>query len=97
MSKSTRSEQPHVRQVFGFAVTATFAAELAAILLIIGSLVSFFVSHSGLLQVLSMDIRVFLLLVATGVAFLILIVFASIFVKWNDKLREKILRQESTS
>lgn len=33
----------------------------------------------------------FLLLVATGIAFLILIVFAGLFIKWNDKLREKIL------
>lgn len=69
----------------------TFAAELAAILLIIGSLVSYIVAHSGLLQALSMDIQLFLLLVATGIAFLILIVFAGIFIRWDDKLREKIL------
>ena len=76
MSKSTRSEEPLVKRVFGFAVTATFAAELAALLLIIGSLASFLVSNSGLLQAISIDIQLFLLLIATGIAFLILIVFA---------------------
>jgi hypothetical protein len=69
----------------------TFAAELAAMLLIIGSLVSYVVSHSGLLQALSMDIQLFLLLIATGISFLILIVFAGLFIRWDDKLREKIL------
>ncbi len=91
MSKSTRSEEPHVKRVFGFAVTATFGAELAAILLIIGSLASFLVSNSGLLQVISTDIQLFLLLIATGIAFLIIIVFAGLFIKWDDKLKEKIL------
>lgn len=91
MSKSTRSEEPLVKRVFGFAVTATFAAELAALLLIIGSLASFLVSNSGLLQAISIDIQLFLLLIATGIAFLILIVFAGLFIKWDDKLKEKIL------
>jgi MFS family permease len=91
LGKSTRSEEPHVKRVFGFAVTATFAAELAALLLIIGSIASFVVSHSGLLQALSMDIQLFLLLIATGIAFLILILFAGLFIKWDDKLKDKIL------
>jgi hypothetical protein len=69
----------------------TFAAELAAILLIIGSLVSYIVGHSGLLQALTMDIQLFLLLIATGISFLILIVFAGLFIRLDDTLRDKIL------
>jgi hypothetical protein len=78
-------------RVFGFAVTWTFAAELAAILLIIGSLVSFLVSVSGLLTVITFDIQLFLLLIATGIAFLIIIVFVGILIRWDDKLKTKIL------
>jgi hypothetical protein len=77
--------------VFSFAVTATFALELLSILIVIGALVAFAVSNSGLLQVITLDVQVLLLLIASGIAFLILIIFAGFFIRGNDKIQEKIL------
>lgn len=91
MNKSDRSEEPYVRRVFGFAVTMTFGLELVSILMIIGSIVSFVVSESGVLQILSLDIQLLLLLIGSGIAFLVIIVFAGLFIRGNEALQEKIL------
>lgn len=86
-----KREGPRLSRVFSFAVTATFALELLAILIIIGALVAFTVSNSGLLQVITIDIQILLLLVASGIGFLILIVFVGFFIRGNERLQEKIL------
>jgi hypothetical protein len=91
LSKSERSKEPYVRRVFGFAVSMTFGLELVSILMIIGSLVTFAISSSGILHVLTFDIQFLLLLIASGITFLIIIVFAGVFIRGNDALQEKIL------
>jgi hypothetical protein len=91
LGKSSRSEEPRLSRVFEFAVSVTFGAELVSILVIIGSLVSFFIARSGLLEVISFDIQLFLLLIATGIGFLILIVFAGLFIRMNEGLKTRIL------
>jgi len=91
LGKPDRSEEPYVRRVFGFAVTVTFGLELVSTLMIVGSIVSFLVSESGVLQILSLEIQLLLLLVASGIAFLVIIVFAGFFIRENESLQEKIL------
>jgi MFS family permease len=82
---------PRLNRVFSFAVTATFALELFSVLIVIGSVTAFIVSNSGLLHVLTLDVQVLLFLIASGIAFLILIIFAGFFIKGNERLQEKIL------
>nr|MDO8134810.1 hypothetical protein [Candidatus Njordarchaeum guaymaensis] len=89
--KVSHPEEPYVKRVFGFAVTATFGLELISILVIIGSLVTFLISISGLLQILSFDVQLLLLLIASGVAFLIIIIFAGFFIRENEVIQDKIL------
>jgi len=89
--RASRPQEPYVKRVFGFAVTATFGLELISILIIIGSLVTFLISISGLLQVLSFDVQLLLLLIASGVAFLVIIIFAGFFIRENEVLQDKIL------
>lgn len=93
MSQDQKKERqgPRVNRVFSFAVTATFALELLSVLIVIGAIFAFVVSNSGVLQVISLDVQVLLLLIASGIAFLILIVFAGFFIRGNDKIQEKIL------
>jgi hypothetical protein len=91
LSKPNRSEEPYVRRVFGFAVSLTFGLELASILMIIGSIVSFVVSSSGLLHILTLDIQLLLFLIASGISFLVIIVFAGVFIRGNEALQQKIL------
>jgi len=91
LGKSARSEEPYVKRVFGFAVTMTFGLELVALLMIVGAVASFAVSASGLLQSISFDVQLLLLLVASGIAFLVIIVFAGVFIRSNEALQRKIL------
>jgi hypothetical protein len=69
----------------------TFGLELVSILMIIGSVVSLVISESGVLQAISFDVQLLLLLIASGFAFLIIIVFAGVFIRGNESLQEKIL------
>ena len=59
--------------------------------MIIGSLVTFVIANSGILQILSIDVQLLLLLIASGIAFLVIIVFAGVFIRGNNALQQKIL------
>lgn len=88
---SKPSTKIDLKEVFGAAVTLTFALEIISILIIIGSIVPHVISVTGILAGITFDILLFLAFIAGGIALMIIIVFASAFIRGDRKLQDKIL------
>lgn len=80
-----------VETLFKWGVTITFVFENIAGILMIGGFVGWLLETTGLTQWIPSDIKIFLLLLGAGIAFLIFLLFIGLFVRFHDRIQNFVI------
>lgn len=104
MTDSIRSEEPRrmaepidVGSLFKGTATITLVVETVTAIAMLGSIAAYIISHSGLIEILELDVAVFLLLLGSVITLLIFLLAISFFVRVNRRLGRLVIGEGTGS
>jgi hypothetical protein len=89
---STRRPEPiDVGSLFKGTATITLVVEIVSAIAMLGSLVAYYISHSGLINLIEVDVAVFLLLLGSMITLFIFLAAIGFFVRVNRRLGQAVI------
>jgi hypothetical protein len=85
-SKEAGTEPLDIGSLFKGSATITLVAEIVSAIMLLGSSVAFVISRAGILEILSTDVLILLLIPSTMLALFIFLGAISFFVRFNRKI-----------
>jgi hypothetical protein len=90
--ESSRKPEPiDVGSLFRGTATITLVVEIVSAIAMLGSLVAYWISHSGLINLIEVDVAVFLLLLGSMVTLFIFLAAIGFFVRVNRRLGQIVM------
>jgi hypothetical protein len=89
--KPGEPESMDIGSLFRGTATITLVAEIVTAIMMLGSIVAYWISHSGLIETIEMDVAIFLLLLGAMITLFIFLGAISFFVRVNRRIGRAVI------